>query len=117
MTEKIQILLCTWCGETSVVGEVDPVTYKIHSCEKCKKEDETNPNEEAIANAFLSGLRRGIELELPDGYILAPIKPTSDMITATYPLVLRSPETIYAAMMGVLMRAQESPAPSPDHEG
>ena len=96
MTESIQILLCPHCGTTDVQGNVDLLTTQIHSCESCKNETEA---ETAVVNAFRNGFNCAMEMRVPDGYQLVPVKPTSKMVNATFPLILRSPETIYAAML------------------
>ena len=96
MTESIQILLCPHCGATDVRGNVDLLTTQIHSCESCKNETEAETD---VVNAFRLGFTCAMEMRVPDGYQLVPVKPTSKMVNATFPLVLRSPETIYAAML------------------
>lgn len=96
MTESIQILICPHCGATDVQGNVDLLTTQIHSCDNCKTETEA---ETALVNAFRGGFNCAMELRVPDGYQLVPVKPTSKMVNATFPLILRSPETIYEAML------------------
>lgn len=117
MTESIQILLCPHCGATDVQGNVDLLTTQIHSCDSCKYDvivadfnaiearvlawlvgNETEA-ETAVVNAFRKGFNCAMEMRVPDGYQLVPVKPTSKMVNATFPLILRSPETIYAAML------------------
>lgn len=100
MTESIQILLCPHCGETNVTGIVDIATAQIHSCERCVDEDpQTAEHRKTFEDGFLQGFKFGVHLKLPEGHQIVPVKPTGDMVKATYPLVLRSSETIYDAML------------------
>ncbi len=102
MTESIQILLCPHCGATDIKGNVNVSTTHIHSCDNCKNEtDETDEIKEEcpVVVAFRTGFNCALETRVPEGWQLVPVKPSANMLKATYPLILRSPETIYAAMI------------------